>query len=55
MDHQPPIAIFKKDVANAPVSSTKNTSVQGENHIQALTRPIHGRLAVQTETEQNQR
>ena len=38
MDHKPLIAIFKKDVATlsqATVNPTKNTSIQGENHIQA--------------------
>ena len=36
--------IIREDTANP----TKNTSIQGENLYQAWTRPIHGRLAVQT-------
>ena len=35
-------------ITEATVNPTKNTSILSENYIQAQTRPIHGRLAVQT-------
>ena len=35
-------------ITEATANLTKNTSIQGENHIQAWTRPIHGRLAIKT-------
>ena len=51
-DHKPLISIFKKRhtyiMTNATANPTKNTSIQGKNHIQACTRPIHGRMAVHT-------
>ena len=54
-DHKPFITIFKKVVATLSQrlrQILKNTSVQGQNHIQTQTRLIHGRLAVQTKSQE---
>ena len=51
-DHKTLVAIFKRRhsyiIIEAAVNPTKNTSIHGEDYVQAWTRPIHGRLAVQT-------
>ena len=53
-DHKPLVSIFKKRCDNIITEittySTKNTSIQGENHIYVWTRSIHGRLAIQTKS-----
>ena len=50
-DHKTTHCHFQKRcsyiITEATANPTKNTSIQGENHTQAWTRPIHGRLAVQ--------
>ena len=38
-------------ITEASANSVKNTSIQCQNHIQAWTRPIHSRLAVQTKPQ----
>ena len=54
-DHKLLVAIFKKRCCNIiteiAVNSYKNTSIQSENYIQAWTRSIHSRLAIQTKPQ----
>ena len=42
-------------ITEALGNSVKNASMQSENHIQVWTKSIHGRLAVQTKSQQEQR
>ena len=50
--HKLLVTIFKRRCSNfvteATKNSAKNASIEDENHIQAWTRSIHSRLAIQT-------